>query len=134
MEYSDLIGVPFRYGGRDRAGLDCWGLVIDMYRSRGIGVEDVAEYHEVLATAENPVFDTARTNAWHAVTPPFEPYDVLLFAVDCCGMAATHCAVWLGDGRMIHATAKLGVAVARWRHFQKKFISAYRHEAIACRA
>lgn len=134
MDYDDLVGTPFKYGGRGRDALDCWGVVIEIYRRLGIGIEDVAAYDAVLATETNPVFDTARTSAWHAVAPPFQPYDVLLFAAGCCGKAATHCAVWLGDGRMLHAIDKAGVTVARWRHFARKFITAYRHEALECRA
>lgn len=135
MEYSDLLGTQFVYGGRARArGLDCWGLVIEVYRRLGIGVEDVDAYNAVLATDANPVFDTQRTAAWHVVVEPFEPYDVLLFAAGCCGNAATHCAVYIGNGHMLHAVEKKGVIVTRLARFRKRLMGAYRHEAMLCHA
>ena len=33
--YDDLIGVPFVDGGRDKNGLDCWGLVKEAFRRQG---------------------------------------------------------------------------------------------------
>jgi cell wall-associated NlpC family hydrolase len=35
---NDYVGVPYRPNGRDRAGWDCWGLVVAVYRER-LGLE-----------------------------------------------------------------------------------------------
>jgi cell wall-associated NlpC family hydrolase len=134
MACDDLVGIPFRYGGRGADGMDCWGVVVEAFRRLGLGIEDVPAYGEVLATDNNPVFDTERTACWHAVQPPYEPYDVLLFADGCCGAAATHCALWLGRGRMLHAIERLGVIVSPLRHFRKRLVGAYRHEGLQCHA
>ena len=134
MEYSDLVGVPFKYGGRDSAGMDCWGVVVAVYRALGIGVEDVGEYDAVLATDANPVFERVRTQAWHPAREPYEPYDVLLYAGGCCGTAATHCAVYIGRGRMLHALQGRGVVISRVRSFPKRLLGAWRHEALVCHA
>jgi cell wall-associated NlpC family hydrolase len=129
MEYSNLLGTPFVFGGRDASGMDCWGLIVAVYRAIGIGVEDVEPY------AGQPTFGMEiLTSAWHAVEPPYEPYDVLLFAGGCCGDAATHAAVWIGNGRMLHALDRIGVCASPLRHFKRRLISAYRHEAVSCLA
>ena len=133
MAFDDLIGIPFAYGGRSLAGLDCWGLVVEVYRRLGIAVEDVAEYHDVLATAANPVFETQRTAAWRQVGEPFEPHDVLLFSGGCCG-AATHCAIWIGDGQVLHTREKTGVIVSPFRLLRSRFLGAYRRAEVPCPA
>lgn len=38
MDFTDLIGLPWRPKGRTRAGVDCWGLVWLCYRER-FGIE-----------------------------------------------------------------------------------------------
>lgn len=36
MLLEDLIGIPFVYDGRDlRAGVDCWGLAMEIYKRKG---------------------------------------------------------------------------------------------------
>lgn len=37
FDYSDLIGIPFKYGGRDykKRELDCYGLAIEVYKRLG---------------------------------------------------------------------------------------------------
>lgn len=40
-EYSDLIGVPYKLHGRTKEGLDCYGLVLEIYRRAGLTLADL---------------------------------------------------------------------------------------------
>ncbi len=40
MIYEDLIGVPYKFGGRDLDGMDCWGLCIEVARRNGVDLPD----------------------------------------------------------------------------------------------
>jgi len=41
VKYDDLLSVPFVYGGRDKNGMDCYGLVIEMTRRNGKPLKDL---------------------------------------------------------------------------------------------
>ena len=54
IQYADLIGVPFKNLGRDvKSGLDCYGLVAEIYRRCG---KEIGEYYSDCS-------DKARINA-----------------------------------------------------------------------
>lgn len=40
IDYVDLIGIPFEYGGRGPSSYDCWGLLSEMFRRQGKIIPD----------------------------------------------------------------------------------------------
>lgn len=40
MRYDDLLNVPYRHGGRDKDGFDCYGLVMECCRRNGTPLRD----------------------------------------------------------------------------------------------
>lgn len=40
MRYDDLLNVPYKHGGRDKDGFDCYGLVIECCRRNGTPLRD----------------------------------------------------------------------------------------------
>jgi len=131
--FDDLIGIPFRFGGRSREGMDCWGLVIEVYRRLGIAVEDVDDYSDLSAEQVSPGLADACADRWHRIDEPFESYDVLIFDITACG-AATHCGVWVGNGRILHAVRGIGVINSPFRGLRAKLLGAYRRGRAPCPA
>ena len=80
------IGIPYQYGGADRKGFDCSGLVYFAYSNAGKQV--------------------ARTTAglWGTLQPvptgKLETGDVLFFDID---GKMSHVGLYLGQGRFVHA-------------------------------
>ena len=89
----DYVGAPYLWGGMTEAGIDCSGLVHMAYRRAGTLVpRDAWQQHD----AGEPVAEP-------------QPGDLLLYADP--GKPADHVAFWLGDGRILHATARDGLGV-----------------------
>lgn len=84
MEY---LGVPYRWGGRTHAGVDCSGLCHSAYLLNGIAI-----YRNASIQPGYPVHSISFACA--------EAGDLLYFP--------GHMAMYLGDGRYIHATAREG--------------------------
>jgi cell wall-associated NlpC family hydrolase len=134
MEYSDLLGTPFVWGGRSpQAGLDCWGLVVEVYRRLGCAVADVDDYSALQAENVSPQIVDACAATWRRVEEPYEPYDVLLFSEGSCG-AVTHCGLYIGHGLMLHTTRATGVIVTSLRNVNRRFAGAWRRAEVPCPA
>ena len=97
MWTDEYIGLPFLHDGRDRNGLDCWGLVQLVYRER-LGIE-LPTYGGVYKDTSPQtmreigiVMDRER-DRWVAVSQP-KDYDIVLLKI--AGKLPTHVGVVSG--------------------------------------
>lgn len=117
-DLSDLIGVPFLDLGRDPAkGLDCWGLVMEVFRRRGVTIPDYAVdtcFNTVAAFLR--MSEATASGLWEAVPAP-EVGDVVAMETnpDMPG-CIDHYGVYIGQGRMIHTIRKHEVSAPKLRH------------------
>ncbi len=82
-----LVGIPYRFGGNSRRGMDCSGLVQYVYRKVGVAVpRTVAEQ---------------RRHAFPVSLEALQPGDLLFFRLN--GRRVSHVGLYLGEGRFIHA-------------------------------
>jgi cell wall-associated NlpC family hydrolase len=131
VSHADLIGIPFVFGGRTLAGLDCWGLCLEFYKQRGIEVVDpLEEYHDLFATPASNVFEKYRTPDWYLVADPSDG-DLVCMAYNNAGVA-THCGIYLHGGRLLHTLDKIGVAISSYARYQKFVTAIYRHKGVPC--
>ena len=86
-----FLGTPYEWGGLTAAGIDCSGLVHIAYRLAGRQVpRDSWQQEEAGTPVEAP-----------------EPGDLVTYGGD----RADHIAFWLGEGQILHATARDGLGV-----------------------
>lgn len=121
MEYEDLIGVPFVDGGRDKSGMDCWGLAREMYRRQGI---DIPDYHvsavSAVSVASQMGVDVAY---WQKLAQPALGCLVLIrLSPD---VWANHVGIYIGDGKFIHAYSATGVSIGRLRRWRSRIVGFY---------
>lgn len=108
----DLIGTPFKYGGRGPDSYDCYGLVMEMSRRNGRELPD-------FGFAENQGLIAAMMGATMPQWAPIEcrPGAIALIRI---GRLVSHVAYVLDGDRMIHAWEHSHgvsiVLIAEWKH------------------
>ncbi len=119
--YDDLIGVPFVDGGRDKSGLDCWGLVKEAFRRQGCEVPDyhisAVEAADIAGTMKRQEDDWVRLNGPHV--------GCLVLLRLTPGLWANHVGIYIGDGRFLHAYLPTGVCIDRLRRWQSRIVGYY---------
>lgn len=114
---TDLIGIPFVDGGRDTAGLDCFGLAMEVFRRYGIELPD----YRIPAFDSNAIFSQYQAVKSNYIEVSGElPIPCLIF-LRFNSTVGNHVGVFLGNGKFIHARQKTGVCIERLDH------PAYRH-------
>lgn len=127
FDVTTLLGAPFKYGGRDASGIDCYGVVMEYYRQMGIEIEDPLEYvGEPEGMRDTDLFEKHRKGHWEEVVGVPQVGDVVTFTIQSNVDAATHCGVLDRDGKVIHATKGRGVVRTPLRFLRNRLRRIYR--------
>lgn len=113
-EARTWLGVPYRWGGNDRNGVDCSGFVLQVY----LGALDI----KLPRTA-------ATQSDWCTNVKPeaLIPGDLVFFDTtkDRTGRVS-HVGLYIGEGQMIHASSSKGVIISsiEGNYYSKRLLSA----------
>jgi len=101
MDFSEYIGIPFKSQGRDRRGIDCWGLLRLVYKERlGINLPSYTdEYKHAFDKESVSKTVEAHEREWVRVQDE-KPFDVVLLRIK--GLPI-HLGIIIEKGIMIHA-------------------------------
>ncbi|WP_417310848.1 NlpC/P60 family protein [Devosia sp.] len=112
-EIADLargwIGTPYRHrAATRRAGCDCLGLLVGVWREAGGTVPDLPAYRADWRDMSHAEELQALAARWLVPAAEIAPGRILLFRI---GMSPLprHCGIALGGGRFVHAQERLGV-------------------------
>ena len=111
MNLDDYVGLPWRERGRDRTGLDCWGLLRLVYAER-MGVT-LPSFSDAYVTTEDgkALSDLMDGNMtpWREIEPGQErPGDALLMSL---AGHPQHVGVICGGGMVLHIERGTGSIV-----------------------
>lgn len=90
------LGTPYRYGGQSKKGTDCSGMLMVIYK-------DVANLSLPRNSAEqrNYCLDINRRS--------LQPGDLVFFSTSTRGGKVSHVGMYVGGGKIIHASSSRGV-------------------------
>jgi len=113
MNINDIvekyIGVPFKEHGRDIKGVDCFGLILLIYKELGYKIDDYQYKPDWFKGDYNLFLENYHKYAERIEKP--EPGDAILLSKN--SESPTHIGVYLGNGKFIHCLKKYGVIISR---------------------
>ena len=120
------IGLPFRERGRDRTGVDCWGLVRLVYAERlGIVLPGYEEYASTVDREAIPGLIDAGCRRWTRVESA-RVFDVAVFDIHGRPM---HVGLVLDEARMLHVERGKDACIERYdgSRWAPRLEGIYRH-------
>lgn len=121
-EAQQWLGTPYKYGGNTRKGVDCSGLVYHVYRnSLDISLpRNSAKQHEFCTKVKRGDLATG---------------DLVFFATTKGSRRVSHVGLYVGDGKMIHASTRRGVMVQDLedQYYRNAYVGAGRVSEFASR-
>ena len=106
--YSKYVGIPFVPGGRDFAGVDCWGLIMLFYKDLGISIPDINATCETDRNMLQGTYEEALLFG-QVVDRNVCPSIVTFKLLD--PVYVNHVRIFIGGNKFIHARRKIGVSV-----------------------
>lgn len=124
LDISDLIGVNYKVHGRNKIeGFDCYGLVIEIMKRLGIDFPDVFYSDTQTVTNEETAKEIfSKGLPLELIEKPREN-DIIFLSVH--GIPS-HCGVYLGNDRFIHASYECGVCIDTLSRWRKRVVGFYR--------
>lgn len=117
--YEDLIGVPFKYGGRDKSAFDCYGLVAYLLSKDGVNIPDFLSPNDAAGIALK----------FHQQMPLWTSCDLQVGAVLVFRVPGNlHVGYYLGNDKFIHAwEGSGGVVIERLSIWKKRLLGVYKY-------
>ncbi|MBB4315372.1 C40 family peptidase [Roseospira marina] len=114
----DLIGKPFAYGGRGPDSFDCYGLLMELYRRKGVMLPDYrspTRLHDIAAALADGL--------WRWTPIESRPGAAVTFRIKGYG---AHVGLVLRHDRFIHTWEGTGgVCIERLSHWKQRVLGFY---------
>lgn len=112
-EAKSWLGTPYKYGGEDRDGVDCSGLVLRVYKD-ALGIplpRNSREQKDYCGSIERD---------------KLMPGDLVFFSGDRDRKKVSHVGIYVGDNNMIHASSSQGVIISdiTTPYYERTFVGA----------
>ncbi len=128
VKVSRLVGGRFVDGGRNvLTGLDCWGLVMEVYKMCGTKVPDFAVGAFDFAVINALMDEAVGSGDWEEVVKPVDNDAPLVVLMRMHPGLITHAGVYIGGNRIIHTMKMTGIILSRMDSLQSRITGYYRY-------
>lgn len=112
---QDWIGVPYKYGGLGKNGIDCSGFTLTVFN-------DVYNY-------ELPRTALDQYNSGRKISSTYLNEGDLVFFRGVRGTGIDHVGIYLSDDKFVHASTSVGVTISDLseEYYAKRFVGACRY-------
>lgn len=128
MNFDDYVGLPFLEGGRDRAGIDCWGILRLVYAERfGVDLPSFTGAYTLADKQATTDLMAGHMGPWREVKDGSEKIgDGLLMAAR---RSPSHIGIVVGNGRVLHIESRAGSVIEEYRasRLRRRLLGFYRH-------
>jgi cell wall-associated NlpC family hydrolase len=115
VKLHGLLGVKFAEGGRSiNSGLDCWGLVMEIFGRYGIEISDFGNNIPKLKGKWEEVYDHCDNDAPLVVLIKTHPVII------------DHAGVFVGRNKIMHTTKGTGVIISREDALKSRIMGYYK--------
>ena len=124
----NLIGGKFVNGGRSIAtGLDCWGLLMEVYKRYGITIPDFTIDAFAFQAIDVLAGEAAELRVWEKVDEPRNGDAPLVVLMRMHPKYVTHAGVYIGENRIIHTMKMTGVITSLTTALERVIAGHYRY-------
>ena len=136
---NQYVGLPFRELGRDKNGVDCWGLVaIVLHEQFGIDVPSYDDEYETTTDCGKigEVIEREAGSWWLVPMDEAQPGDVIVMRVLPFGadkkIYATHVGVVIERDWMLHVERGIDAVIDRYTRprWGRRVVGIYRHDSL----
>ncbi len=128
VKVSGLVGGRFVDRGRKvQTGLDCWGLVMEVYRLCGITIPDFSAGAFDYAAINALMDEAVGSQKWERVDDPRDSDAPLVALMRMHPKLITHAGVYVGGNRIIHTMKMTGVIMSRVDGLRSRITGYYRY-------
>lgn len=120
FNFDKYIGIPYKHLGKDFDGVDCYGLLMLIFREElGLELPDFTslQYSKGLSEKEDAhvlvsCIDKYRDQRWKIVKPPLRRFDAVVFWGGCSKSVANHIGLMIDPEKFIHIKENTPVIVS----------------------
>lgn len=131
---DEYLGIPFKLDGRDRNGVDCYGLVYLVYKEQ-LGIELNSFSGIFKDTDPKTMLEIARTmdkdrSNWLSPSK-LQEFDMVQLRT---GRHAFHVGIYVGNGLMLHTESGIDATIENLKSplWASRLEWIYRHKAYKC--
>lgn len=115
---DEWYGVPYKYAGKTKAGIDCSGLASTLY---------LAVYQKKISPSTKALIEEVKKiDGSNPIAIGLKEGDLVFFKIE--SKTVSHVGVYLQNNKFLHASSKKGVMISDLNepYFKKYFLSAGR--------